>query len=265
MLGSGTSNGVPMIGCDCAVCTSGDPHNQRLRASVLVRWRAEDMAEGDAERAILIDTGPDLRQQVLRAGLRRLDAVLFTHAHADHIHGLDDVRPFNFRQGTSIPCYGSAETLQRIRTSFAYVFDTGPVEGGGVPQLTVHTIDGPFTAAEQPVIPIPVLHGSMPVLGFRFGDFAYVTDCSHIPEASFDLLAGVDTLILGALRYRSHTTHFSVAEAIAAAARIGARRTWFTHMTHEIDHARPEIELPQGVAFGYDGLSFEVTGMGEHG
>lgn len=265
MLGSGTSNGVPMIGCDCTVCTSNDPRNQRLRSSLLVRWRDERHGEANADRAILIDTGPDLRQQVLRAGLRRLDAVLFTHAHADHIHGLDDVRPFNFKQGSSIPCYGSAETLERIRTSFAYIFDTGPVEGGGIPQLDLHTIDAPFTAAEQQVMPIPVLHGSMPVFGFRFGNFAYVTDCSHIPAASFELLDGVETLILGALRYRPHSTHFSIAEAIEAAARIGARRTWFTHLTHEVDHARPEVELPEGVAFGYDGLSFDVTGFDTEG
>lgn len=248
MLGSGTSTGVPVIGCTCPVCTSTNPRNQR--------WRPGLKLEMDG-RVVLVDTPTDLRSQALRFGLPRIDAVIFTHAHADHVFGLDDIRIFNFRQRSAIPCYGSAATLQALRRIFAYAFEDGQ-EGGGKPRLELIDVVGSFDLFGQRVVPIPVWHGTLEVLGYRFGSFAYVTDCNVIPESSFELLAGVDTLILDALRYRPHSTHFSVPEAVDAAARIGASRTILTHLAHEIDHDAPAVPLPPGVEFGYDGLVFDA-------
>lgn len=248
MLGSGTSTGVPVIGCTCPVCTSINPRNQR--------WRPGLKLEMDG-RVVLVDTPTDLRSQALRFGLPRIDAVIFTHAHADHVFGLDDIRIFNFRQRSAIPCYGSAATLQALRRIFAYAFEEGQ-EGGGKPRLELIEVAGSFDLFGQPVVPIPVWHGTLEVLGYRFGSFAYVTDCNVIPESSFELLAGVETLILDALRYRPHSTHFSVPEAVDVAARIGASRTILTHLAHEIDHDAPAVPLPPGVEFGYDGLVFDA-------
>ncbi|HEX2224430.1 MAG TPA: MBL fold metallo-hydrolase [Thermoanaerobaculia bacterium] len=252
MLGSGTSTGVPVLNCACAVCTSTDPRNRRWRPGLKLELRS-----GAAECAVLIDTPTDLRTQILRFGLPRLDAILFTHSHADHIFGLDDVRIFNFRQREAIPCYGSRETLQALRRVFAYVFEETQ-EGGGKPQLDLHEVRAPFGLFGREVVPVPVLHGSMEVFGYRLGSFAYVTDVSRIPEPSYELLAGVDTLILGALRFRPHSTHFSVQEAIAASQRIGARRTVLTHLGHEVDHDAPQVPLPPGVELGYDGLVLDL-------
>ena len=244
MLGSGTSTGVPVIGCACQVCTSADPRNKR--------WRPGLRLEIGSSIA-LIDTPTDLRTQALHFGLPRLDAVVFTHSHADHIFGLDEIRIFNFRQRQAIPCYGSRETLQAIRRVFAYVFEETQ-EGGGKPRLDLIEVREPFSLLGQEVVPVPVWHGSMEVFGYRLGSFAYVTDVKLIPEPSFELLAGVETLVVGALRFRPHSTHFSVQEAIEAAQRIGARRTVLTHLGHEIDHGAPAEPLPPGVEFGYDGL-----------
>jgi phosphoribosyl 1,2-cyclic phosphate phosphodiesterase len=244
MLGSGTSTGVPVIGCDCPVCTSPNPRNRRWRPGLKLEI---------GDRVALVDTPTDLRAQALRFGLPRVDAVVFTHAHADHVFGLDEVRIFNFRQRAAIPCYGSAATLQALRRTFAYVFEEGQ-EGGGKPQLELIEIKGRFSLLGQEVVPVPVWHGDLEVYGYRIGDFAYVTDCKAIPEASFDLLAGVEVLILDALRYRPHSTHLSVNEALEVAARIGAPRTILTHIAHEIDHDAPAVALPPGVEFGYDGL-----------
>jgi phosphoribosyl 1,2-cyclic phosphate phosphodiesterase len=249
MLGSGTSTGVPVITCTCAVCTSGDPKNRRSRPGLKV-----ELPGG----VLLVDTPTDLREQVLRFGLPRLDGILFTHAHADHIFGLDDVRIFNFKQQRPVPCWGSAETLRALRRTFAYAFEAGQ-EGGGKPQIDLLEVTAPFEVLGQRVVPVPVRHGEMPVLGYRLGRFAYVTDCSFIPEESFALLAGVEVLILGALRYKPHPTHFSVAEAVAAAARIGARHTVFTHLAHDIDYRTPQVPLPDGVEFGYDGLVLDIA------
>lgn len=244
MLGSGTSTGVPVVGCGCEVCRSLDPRNRRLRPGLLMET---------AGLSLVIDTSPDFREQALRCGIERVDAVLYTHSHADHVFGLDDLRIFNFRQGGSIPCFGSAETMSRMRQIFAYVFEDGQ-EGGGKPRLELVAVRAPFDFSGLQVVPIPVRHGAMEVFGYRIGRFACVTDVNFIPETSFALLEGVELLVLSALRYRPHPTHFSLAEAVAVAQRIGARRTLLTHIAHDIDHARLEIALPPGIELGYDGL-----------
>jgi phosphoribosyl 1,2-cyclic phosphate phosphodiesterase len=248
MLGSGTSTGIPVIGCRCPVCLSEDPRNRRLRPGVRL-----DLAGG----TVVVDTSPDFREQALRFGVERVDAVLYTHPHADHLFGLDDLRVFNFRQRAPIPCYGSARTLDRLRQIFSYVFEEGQ-EGGGKPRLELVPVTGPFELLGEWVEPISVWHGDMEVLGFRVGDFALVTDVNRIPEESLARLAGVRTLILSALRYRPHPTHFSFAEAFAVAARIGAERTYLTHIAHDVDHGALEVELPAGIEIGHDGLVVEL-------
>ena len=248
MLGSGTSTGVPVVGCRCPVCTSSDPRNRRLRPGLKL----------DLERGtVVVDTSPDFREQSLRFGIERVDAVLYTHSHADHVFGLDDLRPFNFRQKATIPCYGSAPTLARLRQIFAYVFEAGE-EGGGKPRLELVEVDAPFELLGETVVPIPVAHGSMPVLGFRIGPFAVVTDVHFIPEESFARLTGVEVLVLSALRYRPHPTHFNIDQAVAAAARIGARQTVLTHLAHDVEHGTLLPHLPPGVDLGFDGLVLEL-------
>ncbi len=248
MLGSGTSTGVPVIACTCAVCTSTNPRNRRSRPGLKLEING---------CILLVDTPTDLREQALRFGLPRLDGVLFTHAHADHIFGLDDIRIFNFRQRHAIPCYGSAATLQAIRHIFSYVFERTQA-GGGKPQLDLRDVREPFRLVGREIVPIPVWHGEMEVFGYRLGGFAYVTDCNRIPDESLELLAGVEVLILDALRYRPHSTHFSLQEAVEMAGRIGAKRTIFTHLAHDIDYGNLQMELPPGMELGYDGLAFEV-------
>jgi phosphoribosyl 1,2-cyclic phosphate phosphodiesterase len=249
-LGTGTSHGVPMIGCDCATCRSDDPRDDRLRPSVLV--------ESDAGDAILVDAGPDLRAQALRFGVRRVDAVVFTHGHADHILGLDEIRRYNAIQKRAMPLYGDAPTLVDIERMFAYVFDPATPRGGGLPQLELRRIDGPFTVGSQPVVPVPIMHGQRPILGLRMGGFAYLTDCSRVPDESWPLLEGLDVLVLDALRDKPHPTHFTLAEAVDAAHRVGARRTWFTHMCHDLPHAATCDRLPDGMALAHDGLVVHV-------
>jgi phosphoribosyl 1,2-cyclic phosphate phosphodiesterase len=209
-------------------------------------------------RTILVDTTPDLRQQALAHGMTRLDAVLFTHSHADHILGLDDIRRFNFIQGGAIPCYAAAEAWENIRQTFNYIFDGIPRQGGGIPRIDSHEIGGPFDVAGIHVVPVPLFHGQMPILGFRFGDFAYLTDCSAIPVESWALVAGVETLVIDALRDKKHPTHFTVEEALEAIARIAPGRAYLTHMSHDLGHAETNARLPRGVELAYDGLSFDV-------
>jgi phosphoribosyl 1,2-cyclic phosphate phosphodiesterase len=249
-LGTGTSHGVPMIGCACPVCQSADPRDRRLRPSIYI--------DVDGGPALLVDTATDLRQQALTHRLTRLDALIFTHSHADHVMGLDEVRRFNVLMGGALPVYADAATAAELRRVFAYAFAPPKATGGGVPQLALSLIDGPFDAAGVTVIPVPLLHGRQPILGFRFGRFAYLTDCSSIPESSFALLHGLDVLVIDALRHRPHPTHFTVAEASAAARRIGARQTYFTHICHDLPHAETASALPAGMTLAHDGLVLEI-------
>lgn len=248
-LGTGTSTGVPVLTCECGVCGSTDPRDKRLRPSVLIEWD---------EAAVLVDTSSDLRAQALRLGLRRLDAVLYTHAHADHVMGLDELRLFNWRQRTPIPVYGSAPTLAALQRTFWYVFEDVEA-GGGKPSLRLNEIDGPFELLGRTVVPVPLFHGHLPVTGWRIGAFAYLTDVSAIPERSYRLLEDLDLLVLSALRHRPHPTHLSIEQAVAEATRIDARRTLFTHMSHDVSHDAVSRALPSGVALAYDGLVTEVV------
>jgi len=235
-----------MIGCECPTCHSTDPRDTRLRPSIFV--------ETDDDRKILVDTGPDLRLQALTHKIRRVDAVVFTHGHADHILGLDEVRRYNWLQKRRMPCYGDAHTIADVRQSFSYAFDPRTQQGGGIPQVDTFVIHGPFCLGRQEVIPVPLLHGRRPILGFRFGGFAYLTDCSAIPDASWPLLGGLDVLVIDALRETPHPTHFTLTEAIEASRRINPGRTYFTHMCHDLPHEATSQRLPEGMELAYDGL-----------
>ena len=244
-LGTGTSHGVPMIGCECATCRSTDPHDNRLRPSIFLET---------SSARVLVDAGPDLREQALRHRIARVDAIVFTHGHADHILGMDDVRRFNALMDGSMPCYGDAATLEDIRRMFSYVFDPATPKGGGLPQLDLRVIDGPFSVGDIHLQPVPIWHGRRRILGFRVGAFAYLTDCSRIDEAAWPLLERLDVLVLDALREKPHPTHFSLSDAIATAARIGAARTFFTHMAHDLPHEATNARLPDGMRLAHDGL-----------
>lgn len=243
ILGSGTSTGIPVLGCDCAVCRSSDPRNQRTRCSALISY---------AGRNILIDTSTDLRQQALREEIRKIDAVLYTHSHADHLHGIDDLRGFNLRSQDPIPLYGSPRTLERVRGNFSYIFDDIE-QPGYVPRLALRPIESCFELFGLPIHPVPLMHGRMPVNGYRLGQFAYLTDCNGIPDSSFELLTDLDLLVLDGLRFKPHNTHFNIPQAIRMAERIGARQTLLTHLSHEVDHPRHDPQLPAGINFAYDG------------
>ncbi len=249
VLGSGTSVGVPTIGCACAVCTSPDPRDQRLRPSILIR-------RGD--RNILIDTTPDFRAQALRARLHRLDAILYTHEHADHIMGLDDVRPFNFHQKGSIPFYASPHTMDTIRRCFHYVFAADGAQSA-VPRLEPHILDGsPFEVCGIGFRPIRLAHGSGMSYGYRFGAAAYLTDHSDIPDESLAQLDSLDVLFLDALRHRPHPTHSTVERSVRYVEQLRPRRAFFTHICHDLPHARTEATLPPNIRLAYDGLEIHV-------
>ena len=248
-LGTGTSHGVPMIGCDCTTCRSNDPRDRRLRPSIFI--------DADDGTKVLVDAGPDLRAQALTHDLRRVDAIVFTHGHADHILGLDEVRRYNALQRQSMPCYADAATAADIRRLFGYIFDPDTPKRGGVPQVEMFTILGPFCIGRQELVPVPILHGSRPILGLRLGAFAYLTDCSGIPDPSWRLLEDLDVLVIDALRDRPHPTHFSLRQAIEATERIAPRRAYFTHMCHDLGHSATCARLPSGMELAYDGLVVE--------
>jgi phosphoribosyl 1,2-cyclic phosphate phosphodiesterase len=252
VLGSGTSMGVPSLTCHCPVCSSTDPHDNRLRPSILLTHNGQ---------TAVIDTTPDFRTQALRVGLDRLDAILFTHAHADHILGFDDIRPYNLRQQAALPVYASRETIAILKHTFSYVFDTAPAIST-IPQVTLHPVDGPFDVIGTRIVPIPALHGEMGVLGFRFGSAAYLTDFSVLPESSKPLLAGLDDLMIDALRDTPHPMHQTVEQALELVKELKPRRAWFTHIAHELPHEETNARLIAAgfphVALAYDGLRFEV-------
>lgn len=250
VLGCGTSTGVPLIGCKCHVCQSSDPRNRRLRSSV---WLDLGAAK------VLVDTSTDLRQQALQNNLNRVDCVLFTHAHADHVHGVDDLRMFNFLQRSSIACYGDAQTVTDIKQRFGYIFKPKRDYPSTLPRLTLSPLTGPLPLAGGSIIPVPILHGRKTILGFRFGDLAYLTDISGVPETSLPLLMGVKHLMIGALMYHRHATHFSVAQAVAFSQQLGLPTTYLTHMSHNLEYAALAKELPPNVAPAYDGMVLYFT------
>jgi len=251
VLGSGTSVGVPTPGCHCAVCSSSDPRDNRLRPSVLLQY---------GDRNVVIDTTPDFRTQILRAGADRLDAVLFTHSHADHIMGLDDVRPFNFRQRASIPIFASEDTLCAIRRCFQYIFDDEEQQSS-VPHVETHTLNGAsFELFGQEFVPVRLLHGHASIYGFRFGRAAYLTDHSDIPEESMERLRGLDVLFLDALRHKPHPTHSTVERSIKTVERLAPRTAFFTHISHDLPHQKTEDALPPNIRLAYDGMEITVEG-----
>lgn len=247
-LGSGTSQGVPVIGCSCEVCRSLDYRDKRLRSSILVEV---------SEQSFIVDTGPDFRQQMLRENVKRVDAVLFTHAHRDHTAGLDDVRAYNFLQKMDMPVYGTQPVLDQLKVEYAYAFakDTYP----GIPRLLLNLIDEkPFNVNGVSIVPLPVQHLNMPVLGFRFGNFSYITDANFIPERTLDTLKGTEILVLNALQIEPHISHFNLNEALKMVNRIKPAKTYFTHISHKLGlHAAIEKVLPPDVMLAFDGL--EVT------
>ncbi len=255
ILGTGTSTGVPVLKCTCPICTSPDPRDKRLRCSVFVQVGGVN---------ILIDSGPDFRQQAFRAGIEHVDVVLITHHHFDHVVGMDDLRPYLFANRTPIPMFANPGSAEVLRDMFSYIFRDGSYPG--VPRLEMNDVRGPFSVTSRtdpdrtvPIIPVPAVHGSLDILGFRIGNFAYMTDVSEIPNASLSLLQDLDVLVLDALRDRPHPMHMTIDEAVGMAEVIGAKQTYFTHMSHEILHADFEARLDEGMAPAYDGLTFEAS------
>ncbi len=247
-LGTGTSHGIPVIGCACPVCTSRDPRDRRARAALAV---------SDRGTTLLVDAPPELRLRLLAAGIGRADALLLTHAHADHIAGLDDVRIFSERENRKFPIYGPAPALRQVRQRFSYVF-RNTQKGGGKPRLSLHPLSRPVRLNQLRVIPIPLWHGRVRVFGYRVRRFAYLTDVSAIPLASYAALKGLDVVVLDALRPEPHETHFHLERAVAEARRIGARKTYFTHMCHRLGHRATERRLPARMHLAYDGLTLTV-------
>lgn len=261
VLGSGTSVGVPTIGCSCEVCRSSDPRDKRRRPSVLIRFTHEGV-----ERNIVIDTSPDFRSQALSAGMRSLDAVLYTHNHADHILGLDDIRPFNYGRGERIPLYGSPETLHSLERVFPYAFAEARTHPGGVPRVEARTLDaGPLELFGLEFQPVPVRHGPLLITAFQFGRAAYVTDQSDIPDESIPYLEDLDVLFLDALRRHPHPMHSTIDQSLAWVERLRPKRAFFTHICHDLGHAETNATLPEGVELAYDGLVIEVPGKAADG
>jgi phosphoribosyl 1,2-cyclic phosphate phosphodiesterase len=248
VMGSGTSMGVPTVGCDCAVCRSSDPHDKRTRPSVLISYN---------NRFVLIDTTPDFREQAIRERVRQLDAVIYTHAHADHILGLDDLRPLSYhRQDGRIPLYAHERTARVLKEVFRYIFDSD-YKYGGLAQVEMHNIDGPVDLYGATFTPVVVLHGDAEIYGFRFGSAAYLTDFSAIPDDSLQQLQGLDILFLDALRHKPHPTHSTVANSLTIVERVKPKRAFFTHICHDLAHVATNATLPPNVRLAYDGLKLE--------
>jgi phosphoribosyl 1,2-cyclic phosphate phosphodiesterase len=245
-LGTGTSTGVPSIGCECETCTSDDPRDKRLRVSVLIEH---------AGQTVIVDTSSDFRQQALRQKIKWLDAVLVTHCHADHIFGLDDIRPLNFRHG-ALGVYANEPAWKDIRRIFQYIFEPSHF-GGGLPQVLAHTVvaDAPFCIGKDlHITPLEVIHGRLPVMAYRFNDFAYATDLSEIPPGTMASLKDLDVLVLDCLRFREHPTHLWLERALSYIEELRPRRAYLTHLAHDFKHGRDSVKLPPGVWFAYDGL-----------
>jgi phosphoribosyl 1,2-cyclic phosphate phosphodiesterase len=245
-LGTGTSTGVPSLCCDCEICLSKDPKNKRLRSSILVRQN---------DHTILVDTSTDLRQQCLLYGIQKIDTVLYTHHHADHVHGIDELRSFNFFNKTALPVYGNAQTLRHLSKNFSYIFGEAEQIGGGIPQLIPTQLeDKTYSFGDIPVTPLDIQHGKLIINGFRFRDCAYITDCSGIPDETRAKLKGLKVLVLNALGFKPHSTHFNLSQALEAAKDINAERTILTHINHNFDHEKVSRELPAGVELALDGM-----------
>lgn len=256
ILGSGTSQGIPIVGCNCPGCISENLKDKRLRVSAYVE--TDTKINGKPLR-ILIDTSPDFRQQMLVNKITDIDAILYTHHHVDHVMGLDDIRQINQLHKKFVDIYGNADTLGKLQKTFSYIFDPNTYKGGGIPDVTLNEITlEPFNIGEQKIIPLQYYHGPNLIFGYRIGDFAYMTDCSGIPENEFTKLRSLNVLVLDALRYRKHPTHFSIDEAVGAAQKVGAKQTYFTHMTHDVVHDEVNAKLPKYIELAYDGLQFEA-------
>ena len=250
MLGCATSTGVPIIGCGCSVCRSDNPKNNRTRCSLFIETGG---------KKILIDTSPDLRVQAFRHNITRIDAVLFTHSHADHTHGIDELRTYNFINNMVIPCYGNRQTVSNILSNFKYIFD-GSFAAGGKPKLSITPVEGEFDIKGVRIIPVEILHADWLILGYRIGNMAYLTDCSGIPESSLKQLNKLELLIIDALRYKPHPAHLSVDQAIEVIREIKPKTAVFTHMGHELDYEKLSKELPKNIEPGYDGMEFVLQG-----
>jgi phosphoribosyl 1,2-cyclic phosphate phosphodiesterase len=249
ILGVGSSAGTPAVGCTCATCTSTNVRNKRTRCSSMITL--------DDGKVILIDTSPDLRQQALRENMRRVDAVLYTHTHADHLHGIDDLRAFCQINRCQIPLYSYPEAISHIQEKFGYTLRDPIPTYWDLPVLAAHTVEGLFEAAGQQIIPIPIMHGKIRIYAYRIGNFVYMTDVSEIPESSYALLQGVDLLLIDCLREKPHPTHVCVEQSLALIERIGAQRNVLIHMTHELEHDALQARLPANVVVGYDGMQLQ--------
>jgi len=256
-LGTGTSMGVPTVGCECAVCNSADPCDRRLRPAVLLQWNDAD----GKMRSVVIDTGPDFREQALRTRLKRVDAVLYTHSHADHILGLDDLRPLSFvgwrESGQAIPLYATTETRAVLERIYSYTFSPAATYSNRA-KVALHAVEGGATIHGAQFTPVPVFHGNLPIVGYRVGGLAYLTDVSAIPEESFPLMEGIEVLVISALRHAPHPNHATLDQAMGWARRIGARQTWFTHIAHDLAHEATNAALPAEMQLAHDGLSVRV-------
>ncbi|MDY0292246.1 MAG: GPMC system MBL fold metallohydrolase [Desulfuromonadaceae bacterium] len=248
ILGCGTSTGVPVLGCACSVCTSEDPRNQRTRSSLMLMWN---------NRVVLVDTGPDLRAQCLREKVKRVDGVIYTHTHADHVHGIDDLRPFNAITGAEIGIYGARDTVSRLEHTFAYAFKWNDVDGF-CPRLQSNIIDDAFDLFGLRIVPVELKHGHGTVLGYRFGGLAYLTDCSDIPAAAAAKLLNLEVLIIDGLRFRPHVSHLTVDAAIEIGRELGAKRIILTHLSHDVDYTHHSQYLPPGVELAYDGMHLSL-------